>query len=103
MKNNNRAEVELTYMKRLGTSDYYFEVWIRSAVRPDVRQGMIVDRNPRERAQIMGVAAALTISVMDKYGEGKQDPDKAAVTAGNAYDKMLASNPIPRAGDERPI
>jgi len=98
-----RPEVELNYMKRVGTNDHYFEVWVRSAARPDVKNGTIVDRGIRERRDIMIAAGALTEQLMENYGDGGQDPDRCAETAGRAYDQMLMTNPIPRAGDERPI
>ena len=102
-KTKDRPEVELTYMKRLGTSEYYFEVWVRSAVRPDVKQGSIVDRSHHERRDIAVVAAALAVNLMDQYGEGQQDPDRAASAAMNAYDTMTTLNPIPKVGDEKSI
>lgn len=95
----NRPEVEINYMKRLGTSQYYFEVWVRSAVRPDVKQGTIVERSPDERRDLMIAAGALCENLLEKYGGG-QDPDRVARLTGDTYDRM---NPSPRIGNERPL
>jgi len=97
-----RPELELNYMKRLSTSDYYFEVWVRSTARPDVKQGTIVERGPQERRNLAIAAGALAESLCEKYGDDR-DPTSAAVLAEETYDRMLRSNPIPQVGDERPL
>lgn len=98
----NRETVELVFMKRTGTEEFYFEVWVRSLAKPEIRRGTIVERDTSERKIVQYAAAAIAESLCEAYGDDR-DPGEVWHEAGLVYDRLILNNPIPKYGDEEKL
>lgn len=98
-----RSEVDLVFCKRYDKkNEFYFEVWVRSVNRPDVRRGTIIERDRDERRNIGIAAAALAEDLCEAYGDNR-DPATAWDVAQSTYDRLIMNNPIPKLGGEQKL
>ncbi|MCP4900892.1 MAG: hypothetical protein GY906_28325 [bacterium] len=89
-------------MQRTDRSQY-FEVWVRSAIKPWIKQGSIVERDFRESSQIEVLAGAIAEGLCEKYNDQKLDPGQCARAAREAYLELNTFNPRPLFGSEEPL
>lgn len=91
-----KPAVELKLMVRADRTQY-IEVWVRSAARPEIRQGIIIERDSRTRAQLPFVAGAIAENLCAKYGDNR-DSCEIAHAAEKAFTELDLENPF--LGDE---
>jgi hypothetical protein len=97
-----KSTVEIKLMQRKNGTQY-FEVWVRSAIRPELRRGSIVERDFRAKAQIPILAGAIAEGLAESFQDPKLDPSDVAQAAAEAYHELELESPDPKLGDEARI
>lgn len=95
-----KSTVELNLMQRPNGTQY-FEVWVRSSIKPELRRGSIIERDFRASTAIEILAGALAEDLAESYNDSALDPSEVARFAREAWRELDAENPIPALGTER--
>jgi hypothetical protein len=102
MRGRDGTEIKVRLMQRRADSSYYFEVRVRSVVKPNLIRIGIVEY--REDARIPQKIAALAGALAEELDERYHDtiePSAAAATALECYRELMAK-PYVNEGTEPP-
>lgn len=96
-----KPTVELKLMQRTDKTQY-FEVWIRSCIKPRLRRGSIVERDFNAEVKIEILAGAIAEEMCESFDD-TLDPGEVARLARTAFLELNNENPRPLLGDEAPL
>lgn len=96
-----KPTVELKLMQRTDKTQY-FEVWVRSEIKPSLRRGTVVERDFRAETKIEICAGAIAEEMCEAFDD-TLDPGEVARQAKLAFLELNNENPRPVLGSEAPV